>query len=66
LTKYTFREWQEVGYDKDSEVVEEPVLYDYMNGDFRGPPDSPASKIGFKDIDMSWGLTDDFPAKWRD
>ena len=66
LTKYTFRQWQEAGYDTESEVVDEPVLYDWENGDFRVRPDSPAKEMGFKDIDQSWGLTDEFPAKWKE
>ncbi len=66
LTKYTFRQWQQAGYDTESEVVDEPVLYDWENGDFRVRLDSPAKEMGFKDIDQSWGLTDEFPAKWKE
>jgi len=25
----------------------------------------PALKIGFKNFDMNWGLTDEFPEMWR-
>lgn len=66
LKRYTFHGWQEAGYDKKSVVVDKPVLYDYKKGDFRVLPDSPVKEIGFKDIDTSWGLTNDFPSKLRD
>jgi hypothetical protein len=66
IRKYSFGEWQKAGYDVDSKVVSESVLYDYKNGDFRVRPNSLAKEMGFKDIDTSWGLTEEFPKKWRE
>jgi len=64
VRKYTFKEWQELGYDADS-VVDDPLFVDFENEDYRLKPESPALKLGFKNIDMSWGITDEFPEMWR-
>jgi Right handed beta helix region len=58
--KYTLEEWQKLGYDTSSVVVD-PMFVDLKNGDYTLKPDSPALKLGFKNIDMSWGLTNQFP-----
>ena len=65
VRKYTFEEWQELGYDVDS-IVDDPLFVDLDNDDFRLKPDSPALKLGFKNIDQSWGITDEFPKMWLD
>jgi len=48
---YTFKEWQEKGYDVNS-LVADPKFKDPYNGDFRLKPDSPALKLGFKPFDI--------------
>ena len=65
VSKYTFGDWQELGYDVDS-VVDDPLFVDMDNDDFQLKPDSPALKLGFKNIDQSWGITDEFPEMWRE
>jgi hypothetical protein len=53
------------GADKNS-IVADPLFRDIQNGDFRLRENSPAYKIGFKDIDMSRiGLTYKFPDEYR-
>jgi hypothetical protein len=53
------------GADKNS-IVADPLFRDIKNGDFRLKENSPANKIGFKDIDMGRiGLTGKFPAEYR-
>jgi len=47
-------------------VVDDPMFVDLDNDDFRLKPDSPALKLGFKNIDQSWGITDEFPDMWRE
>lgn len=52
------------GVDQNS-IVADPLFRDIKNGDFRLMENSPAFKLGFKDIDMkSIGLTENFPAKY--
>ena len=64
--KYTLAEWRLLGYDKDSAVAD-PMFVDAAKGDYRVKPESPALKMGFKNFEMgTWGLTDDFPAQWRE
>ena len=65
LKKYTLPEWKELGYDKDS-IVADPEFVDLDNGDYRVKPTSPALELGFKNFDMDWGLTEEFPDMWRD
>jgi hypothetical protein len=62
---YTLSQWQEMGYDTESIVLEEDPFVDLENDDFRVRQDSPALKMGFKNFDMSWGITDEFPKMWR-
>jgi len=63
--KYTLEQWQQMGYDKDS-IEADPMFVDIEGEDYRLKPESPALKLGFKNIDTSWGLTDNFPQKWLD
>ena len=65
VRKYTLGEWQELGYDEDS-IVEDPMFVDFENGDFRVKAESPALELGFKNFDMNWGITDEFPEMWRE
>ncbi len=53
--------YQSRGADKNS-IVADPMFRDIKNGDFRLNENSPAYKIGFKDIDFKRiGLTTEFP-----
>ena len=65
VEKYTLTQWQEMGYDTNSVVVD-PMCIDLENDNYQLKPESPALKLGFQQIDMSWGLTDEFPEKWRE
>jgi len=65
VQKYTLGQWRKLGYDTDS-IVADPRFVDLENDDFRLRPDSPAPAIGFKNFDMSWGLTEEFPMMWRE
>jgi len=62
---YTLEKWQQFGYDTDS-IVADPMFVDLEGEDYRLKPDSPALKLGFKNIDQSWGLTNEFPDMWRE
>ena len=42
------------------------MFVDLENEDFRVKPDSPALELGFKNFDMNWGITDEFPEMWRE
>lgn len=50
--KWSFAEWQARGQDRDS-LIADPLFVDPSAGDFSLKPGSPASKIGFKPIDLS-------------
>ncbi len=51
--KISLEEFQTVyGNDRYS-IIGDPLFVDYENNDFRLKPDSPAYKIGFRDIDFS-------------
>lgn len=51
--KISLEEFQTVyGNDKYS-IEADPMFVDYENNDFRLKPESPAYKIGFRDIDFS-------------
>lgn len=53
LTHYTFEQAQnELDFDTGS-VFADPLFVDYENNDFTLRPESPAFKLGFKQIDMS-------------
>jgi hypothetical protein len=63
---YTFKEWQDMGYDRHSLYVD-PQFVDPGQGDFRLRSNSPAFQIGFRNIDLSrTGLLPDFPEEWLD
>jgi hypothetical protein len=54
------------GADKNS-LVGDPMFRDIKNGDFRLKENSPAYKLGFKDIDVTCiGLTPEFPEGFRE
>ena len=48
----TFSQWQEMGYDRNSKMVD-PLFVDPANDDYRLKPESPALKLGFVPIDIS-------------
>jgi hypothetical protein len=50
--EYTFEEWQALGYDRHSLVVD-PKCNDIANRDFTLAPDSPAFELGFEQFDLS-------------
>lgn len=53
------------GIEKNS-IIADPLFEDVANANFKLKPESPALKLGFKQIDMSKiGLkTDEFPKKY--
>lgn len=62
--RYTFEQWQSLGYDQHSTFAD-PMFVDAANGDYRVKPESPALKLGFKNFDVSRaGLLPDFPKEW--
>ena len=63
---YSLNQWQEMGYDTLSIVLEEDPFVDLKNDDFRIKDGSEVLETGFKNFDMNWGITDDFPKKWLD
>ena len=64
--KYDLAGWRRLGFDAHS-VFADPLFVDPQRNDFRVRPDSPALKLGFKNFEMGkWGLTQDFPAAWRE
>jgi hypothetical protein len=63
--KYGLDAWRALGFDRRS-VFADPLFVDPERGDYRVRPESPALKLGFENVPMgSWGLTADFPARWR-
>ncbi len=48
----TFQDWQKLGYDTHS-IVADPLFVDPDNDDYSLRPESPAFKLGFKQIDLS-------------
>jgi len=52
FSKWTFDEWKAKGHDEFS-LVADPFFVDAKNFDFRLKPDSPAFRLGFKEIDTS-------------
>ena len=45
----SYENWRKLGYDANS-VIADPLFVDAENGDYRLQPDSPALKMGFKQI----------------
>jgi hypothetical protein len=65
IQRYTFDEWQALGFDKHS-IVADPLFEDANGRNFRVQPESPALKLGFQNFEMGiWGLTAEFPRQWR-
>lgn len=63
--RYSLEEWQNLGFDQQS-VFGDPMFVDAAQHNFQVQPDSPALKVGFKNFEMGkWGLTEEFPARWR-
>jgi len=48
----SFEEWQQLGFDRHSMIVD-PLFLDAANDNYSIKPDSPAFKLGFKPIDIS-------------
>ena len=58
--------YQARGADRNS-IVSDPLFRDIKKGDFRLKENSPAYRIGFRDIDVTRiGLTRNFPESFRD
>lgn len=51
-TDCTLKQWQKLGMDLDS-VVADPKIIDPVAGGWQLHPDSPALKLGFKQLDLS-------------
>jgi len=64
----SLEEWKKLQnrkYDQQS-IVADPMFVDPANHNYHLKPDSPALKLGFKDIDTSEiGLKDDFPKRFE-
>jgi hypothetical protein len=66
VQRYDLEGWRRLGFDRHS-VYGDPLFVDPAKNDFRVRPESPALRVGFKNFEMgNWGITDDFPAVWRD
>jgi hypothetical protein len=64
--KYSLEEWRTLGFDRGS-IFADPLFVDAEHGDYRVRPDSPALALGFENFPMDqWGLTTEFPERWRD
>jgi len=63
--KLTWTEWRKLGADADS-ILADPLFVDAKNRDFRLRPESPAFKLGFKQIpvDKIGPYKDDARASW--
>jgi len=49
---HSFEEWKAKGLDRNS-LLADPLFVDPEKGDFRLKPESPALKLGFREIDLS-------------
>ena len=64
-TRHTLKDWQAQGYDQHS-LYADPEFVDPRKGDYRVRPESPAIKLGFKNLDLhDVGLLSDFPKQYR-
>jgi len=64
--QYTLEEWRAAGFGNHS-VFADPLFVNPDKGDYRLKPESPAFKMGFKNLDLDkFGLTPDFPKQWRE
>lgn len=63
---YSLNQWQNMGYDSLSIVLNDDPLVDLENNNFKVKDDSKALETGFKNFDMNWGITPEFPKKWLD
>ena len=63
--RYTLDQWRKLGFDQHS-VYADPMFVDPDNGDYHVKPNSPALKLGFRNLDVSSaGLLPDFPEQWK-
>ena len=64
----TLDEWKKIlnsKYDQHS-IVGDPMFVDPANRNYHLKPDSPATRLGFRDIDTSKiGLKGDFPVRLK-
>lgn len=64
--RYSLEKWQALGYDIHS-IYGNPQFVDPGNGNYHFRPDSPALRIGCRNIDLNGvGLLPDFPSCWLD
>jgi len=63
---YTFDDWKKTGNDVNS-LFADPQFVDAARGDYRVKDSSPALKLGFRNFEMNpFGLTAEFPKRWRE
>ena len=63
--RYSWREWQNLGFDQHS-VFGDPLFVDPTKHNFQVHGESPALTVGFQNFEMGrWGLTDKFPKQWN-
>jgi len=63
---YTLDDWKKTGNDVNS-LLADPQFVDAARGDYRVKDSSPALKLGFRNFAMDqFGLTEEFPKRWRE
>jgi hypothetical protein len=60
----SFADWQAAGHDQQS-VVADPLFVDAARDDYRLQPDSPAFRIGFKDINAEFAKIGPYASRER-